>query len=56
MSIVVAGRFQTIFYSQFKVDGLVKSPNAVMPANAGIQKKLKTLDFRIRGNDAKRRI
>jgi len=32
-----------------------KVRNSVMPAKAGIQNYLKTLDFRLRGNDAKGR-
>jgi len=39
----------------FSVDNLVKSQNSVMPAKAGIQNYLKTLDSRLRGNDAEER-
>ena len=33
------------------LDGLVKSLQAVTPANAGVQKWLISLDSRVRGND-----
>ena len=39
----------------FKLDGLVKSPLLVTPAKAGVQKRLKRLDSRLRGNDRKER-
>ncbi len=38
-------------YSMFNVDGLVKSPNPVTPAKAGVQKLLKLLDSGLRRND-----
>ena len=38
-----------------KSDKLVKVRNSVMPAKAGIQNYLKTLDSRLRENDAKGR-
>ena len=37
----------------FNIDKLVKVRNSVMPTKAGIQNYLKTLDSRLRGNDAK---
>ena len=33
------------------IDGFVKSALAVTPAKAGVQKRLKRLDSRLRGND-----
>jgi hypothetical protein len=35
------------------IDGSVKSPKTVIPAKAGIQNILKTLDSRFHGNDKK---
>jgi hypothetical protein len=38
---------------QAKIDGLVKSPNSVIPAKAEVQKLLKWLDSGFRRNDEK---
>jgi hypothetical protein len=49
------GRFLS-FYELINIDGIVKSPSAVIPAQAGIQKLLKRLDPRqqiVSGGDEK---
>jgi hypothetical protein len=42
-----------LFYNFLKDDGLVKSPNPVTPAKAGVQKLSKRLDFGFCRNDNK---
>ena len=40
-------------HQEWNIDGLVKSPNSVTPAKAGVQKLLKWLDSYFRRNDEK---
>ena len=45
-----------ITFSIYNTDNLVKSPNPVTPAKAGVQKLLKLLDSGLRRNDDLREI